>query len=208
MGRQGAPTTVAGLHQPGIIAAGVEVRVLLAFFVVCLLAPVHGVAFADPPSPKITEVGGTVHAKTADVHFRLVNAFSPEMVEALKSGIEISFRITVEVERVFRNWFNQTVADIQYTQSIRYDVLSRVYRLQRGSQTEILPDVRAALDRMTRFDVSVPVFGEITRGKHYRARVRARLDRVGLTEPLRSIVFFSSLWDVETDWAHGRLTAP
>jgi hypothetical protein len=31
---------------------------------------------------------------------------------------------------------------------------------------------------------------------------------VGLSEPLRSILFFSSLWDVETEWARGRLSTP
>jgi hypothetical protein len=187
----------------------VQVRVLLAFFTLFFVTPMTGRAFAAPPPPKISDIGGTIQGKVAKVRFRLENAFTPEMVEALKSGIEISFRITIEVERVYRNWFNQTVGDFRYTQSIRYDVLSRVYRLHRpGAVDEILPDVHVALDRMTRFEVPVPVFGEVSRGKHYRALVRARLDRVGLSEPLRSIVFFSSLWDVETDWAHGRLAAP
>ncbi len=182
-------------------------RVLAVFFAFFLLPAVYAPALAAP-APKISDIGGTVQGKVASVHFRLENGFTPEMVEALKSGIEISFRITVEVERVYRNWFNQTVGEIRYTQSIRYDVLSRAYRLRAGSDNEILPDVHAALDRMTRFTVQVPIFGEITRGKHYRALVRVRLDRVGLSEPLRSIVFFSSLWDVETDWSHGRIAAP
>jgi Domain of unknown function (DUF4390) len=190
------------------MAREVEVRVVLAFFTLLLLSPLAAPAFAAPPPPRITDIGGTVQGKDATVRFRLENAFSPEMVEALKSGIEISFRISIQVERVFRNWFNQTVGEIRYTQSIRYDVLSREYRLHHGSADEVLPDVHAALDRMTRYTVTVPVFGEVVRGKHYRARVRARLDRVGLSEPLRSIVFFSSLWDVETDWARGRLAAP
>jgi hypothetical protein len=186
----------------------VEVHVLLAFLTVLLLSPGPGGAFAAPPPPKITNIMGTIQGKEAKVAFRLENAFTPEMVEALKSGIEISFRITIEVERVYRNWFNQAVGDVRYTQSIRYDVLSRVYRLHRGAVDEILPDVHAALERMTRYEVAVPIFGEVSKGKHYRAIVRARLDRVGLSEPLRSIVFFSSLWDVETDRAHGRLAAP
>ncbi|MGE5247867.1 MAG: DUF4390 domain-containing protein [Verrucomicrobiota bacterium] len=187
--------------------SGVEVRVLTVFFAFFLLSAASAPASAAP-APKITDIGGTVREKVANVHFSLENGFPPEMVEALKSGIEISFRVTVEVERVYRNWFNQTVGEIRYTQSIRYDVLSRAYRLRAGSDNEILPDVHAALERMTRFTVRVPIYGEITGGKHYRALVRVRLDRVGLSEPLRSIVFFSSLWDVETDWAHGRLAAP
>ena len=48
----------------------------------------------------------------------------------------------------------------------------------------------------------------LERGKRYRAYVRSHLDRVGLSEPLRSILFFSSLWDVKTGWERGNLEAP
>jgi len=56
--------------------------------------------------------------------------------------------------------------------------------------------------------VTGPVTGDVARGKAYRAGVRVRLDRAGLSDPLRSIVFFSSVWDVETDWAYGPVLAP
>ncbi len=184
-------------------------RFLAAFFTLFLLMSSPARALAESPSPKILHVGGTIEGKEARVRFRLQNAFSPEMVEALKSGIEISFRIRVEVKRVHRNWLDVTVGEARYTQSIRYDVLSRVYRLHhhRGGD-EIFPDIRQALARMSSFEVTVPVTGEVARGKPYQAGVRVRLDRAGLSEPLRSIVFFSSLWDVETGWARGPLTAP
>ena len=190
-----------------IMARGVEVRVLLTFFTLSLLAAFPGQPLAAPANPKISEVSGEIRSGEARVRFTLQNAFSPGMVEALKSGLEITFKTTVQVERVYRNWFDQPVGQVQYTRSVRYDALSRVYRLHRDDGDELLPDVLAALDRMTRFEVIVPVAGNIERGKPYRARVRARLDKVGLSEPLRSIFFFSSLWDVETDWARGTLQA-
>jgi len=190
-----------------IMARGVEVRVLLTFFTLSLLAAFPGQPLAAPSTPKISEVSGEIRSGEARVRFTLQNAFSPGMVEALKSGIEITFKTTVQVERVYRNWFDQPVGQVQYTRSVRYDALSRVYRLHRDDGDELLPDVLAALDRMTRFEVIVPVAGNIERGKPYRARVRARLDKVGLSEPFRSIFFFSSLWDVETDWARGTLQA-
>ena len=190
-----------------IMARGVEVRVLVVFFTLSLLVAFPGQPLAAPANPKISEVSGEIRSGEARVRFTLQNAFSPGMVEALKSGIEITFKTTVQVERVYRNWFDQSVGQVQYTRSVRYDALSRVYRLHRDDGDELLPDVLAALDRMTRFEVIVPVTGNIERGKPYRARVRARLDKVGLSEPLRSIFFFSSLWDVETDWARGTLQA-
>ncbi len=167
-----------------------------------------GNSIAGPPIPGISDVTGTIHAGEARVSFTLRNAFTPEMVEALKSGIEITFKTTVEVERVHRNWFNWPMGHVQYSRSVRYDALARVYRLHRDDGEELLPDVLAALDRMTRFEVVVPVTGDVEKGKSYQARVRARLDRVGLSEPLRSIIFFSSLWDVETDWSRGKLQTP
>jgi hypothetical protein len=184
------------------------VRVRIALISLSLLGFLPGSSPAGPPVPGISEISGTIRGGEARVRFTLRNAFTPEMVEALKSGIEITFKTTVEVERVYRGWFNRSMGHVQYTRSVRYDALSRVYRLHRDDGDELLPDVLDALDRMTRFEVAVPVAGDVEKGKPYRARVRARLDKVGLSEPLRSIFFFSSLWDVETDWARGDLQAP
>jgi hypothetical protein len=184
------------------------VRLLIAFLTLSLPGLLPGSSLARPPVPVISEVSGTIRDSEARVRFTLRNAFTPEMVEALKSGIEITFKTTVEVERAYRNWFNRTMGRVEYTRSVRYDALSRVYRLHRDDGDELLPDVLAALDRMTRFEVVVPVTGDVERGKPYRARVHARLDKVGLSEPLRSIFFFSSLWDIETDWARGDLKTP
>ena len=183
-------------------------RILIALVTLSLPGLLPGGSLAGPPVPGISGVSGTIRGGEARVRFTLQNAFTPEMVEALKSGIEITFKTTVEVERVYRNWFDRLVGHVNYTRSVRYEALSRVFRLHRGDGDELLPDVLAALDRMTRFEVVVPVTGDVETGKPYRARVRARLDKVGLSEPLRSIFFFSSLWDVETDWAHGDLKTP
>ncbi|HEX7523232.1 MAG TPA: DUF4390 domain-containing protein [Candidatus Deferrimicrobium sp.] len=184
------------------------VRVLIALFVLSLLGFPPGSSLAAPPAPGISDVSGTIHGGEARVSFTLRNAFTPEMVEALKSGIEITFKTTVEVERVYRNWFNRRMGHVQYTRSVRYDALAGVYRLHRDDGDELLPDVLAALERMTRFEVAVPVAGDVEKGKSYRASVHARLDKVGLSEPLRSIFFFSSLWDIETGWSRGALQTP
>ena len=81
-------------------------HVLMACLMLTLLGFPPGSALARPPAPGISEISGTIRGGEARVRFTLVNAFTPEMVEALKSGIEITFKTTVEVERVYRNWFN------------------------------------------------------------------------------------------------------
>jgi len=170
------------------------------------LAP--GLSAAARPEPRIVEIQGQVRGEKAFVRFRLREAFSPEMLEGLKSGIEISFRTQVEVERVHRNWFDLTIGDLTVTRSVRYDALSRVFRLKRSDGEKLLPDIYSALAEMSRYEVVVPLRFPAIPGKRYRARVRTRLDRVGLSEPLRSLFFFSSLWDVETKWGKGSLSSP
>lgn len=167
-----------------------------------------GLSAAASPSPRIVEIRGQVRGAEAKVRFLLRDAFSPEMIEALKSGIEVSFQTVVRVERVHRNWFNVTVGEVRFSRSVRYDALSRVYHLHRGSGQEGVPDLFTALRGMTDYEVVVPLREPALAGKRYRARVRTRLDRVGLSEPLRSIVFFSSIWDLETGWERGDLSAP
>lgn len=175
-------------------------------FLAVLVAP--GLSAMASPKPRITEIHGQAKGREARVTFTLRNAFSPEMVEALKSGIEITFKTVVRVQRAHRNWFDTTVGEITFSRSVRYDALSRVYRLDRGRGEELLADIFQALAGMTRYEVAVPLDFEVQQGKRYRAYVRTRLDKVGLSEPLRSIFFFSSLWDVETEWARGDISAP
>ncbi len=182
-------------------------RFAVALIVLFLSLP-PGPATASSREPTISGISGQVKGREARVAFTVSNAFSPEMVEALKSGIEVSFRTAIRVERVHRRWFDTTVGEIEFSRSVRYDALSRVYRLHRENGEELLSDVLDALDGMTRYDVTVPLTRDVDRGKKYRAHVKTRLDKVGLSEPLRSIFFFSSIWDIETGWEKGYLHAP
>lgn len=180
----------------------------IAVLLILLLAILPSSGSAASPKPEIVGIRGQAKGREARVLFTLNNAFTPEMVEALKSGIEISFKTAVRVERVYRNWFDSTVGELNFSRSVRYDALSRVYRLHRGAGEELLPDVHSALAGMTQYEIVVPLTREAEPGKTYRVYIRSRLDKVGLSEPLRSIFFLSSLWDVETEWARGTLVAP
>jgi len=181
-----------------------RIAVPLILLIVLLAANVS----AASPKPEIVGIHGQIRGREARVFFTLHDAFTPEMVEALKSGIEISFKTVVRVERVYKRWFNVPMGELTFSRSVRYDALSRVYRLHRGAGEELLPDVHSALAGMTQYEMVVPLALDVEPGKTYRAYARSRLDRVGLSEPLKSIFFFSSLWDVETEWARGYLTAP
>lgn len=182
-------------------------RIALPIILLILSLP-SGYAAATSREPRIAGIGGQVKGREARVAFTVSDAFSPEMVEAIKSGVEVSFKTVIRVERVHRRWFDATVGEVVFSRSVRYDTLSRVYRLHRENREELFTDILDALAGMTRYDVAVPLSTDAIRGKKYRAYVKTRLDKVGLSEPLRSIFFFSSLWDLETGWGKGYLQAP
>ncbi len=184
------------------------VRRLAVPFILLILSLAPGPASASSKEPRIAGISGVVKGREARVAFTVVDAFSPEMVEALKSGIEVSFKTVIRVERVHKNWFDSTVGETKFYRSVRYDALSRVYRLHRESGDEVVSDILDAIAGMTRYDVTISLSTNAKRGKKYRAYVKTRLDKVGLSEPLRSVFFFSSLWDLETDWGKGYLHAP
>ncbi len=189
------------------MAGEVHLRSLSA--VVCLsavlLLPFR--VSAETRKPVVEGIRGKIQGREARVQFSLRNAFPPEMVEALKAGIEISFRVQVRVERVYHGWFNRTVGEAAFTRSVRYDALSRVYRLRQGGKDETLTTVFDALRAMSEYDTPLPVSVEPERGKPYRAYVKIRLDRAGLSESLRIVRILLS-WDIETEWARGYLATP
>jgi hypothetical protein len=186
-------------------------RRILPALLTCLLfvsAADSARAAQEEPRPEVVRVGGSAKGREARVSFQLRNAFPPEMIEALKTGMEISFRYEARVERVHRAWFDETLAEVQGIRTVRYDTLARVYRLQRGGREDLLPDVRSAVDAMTRYDLVMTLDDEVLPGDRIRAFGKVHIDRVAISDALRTVLFFTRLWDVETAWSRGYLTLP
>lgn len=181
----------------------------LSVLLLFLALPANVVASdSSTPRPFVEGVGGTIRGAEAVVRFTLKNGFPPETVEALKSGIELSFKVRVRVERDYSGWFDPTVGESVFSRSVRYDALSRLYRLRGGKKEEAFNGVLDAIEAMTRYEVAVPLKGDVDPSGRYRANARIRLDRAGMSDAMRAIVFWSSMWDVETSWAKGALTSP
>src|SRR4030066_332807 len=95
----------------------------VAFSLIFLGVLVTPALSAAAPKADIANIRGQAKGREARVSFTLRKAFSPEMVEALKSGIEISFKTVVRVESVHRNWFDAPVGEVTFSRSARYDSL-------------------------------------------------------------------------------------
>ncbi|MBF0453166.1 MAG: DUF4390 domain-containing protein, partial [Candidatus Magnetomorum sp.] len=58
-----------------------------------------------------------------------------------------------------------------------------------------------AQKKMSRIDnLKITPLSELTKGGQYQIRAKAELDEVRLPFYLHYVLFFVSMWDLETDW--------
>ncbi len=95
------------------------------------------------------------------VSFEWSDGLTPEVRDAIRSGLPTTFSYQVDVKRGTSAWFTRTIASTTLTASVQFDNLTRRYQLSRAvdgrledtSQTE---DQEAMQRWLTRFD-QVPV---------------------------------------------------
>ena len=137
------------------------------------------------------------------LHVTLRNVFTEELRRTVLSGTPTLIVFRVVLEEVKTLWRNDTVADIQAAQSIRYDDIRREFIVRRANEREpaITASFEEAQDWVSRLDrLKITPLDRITRGKPYQLSVRASAGRRSLPWGLHHLLFFMSFWDVETDW--------
>lgn len=118
------------------------------------------------------------------VSFDLSAGFSPDVRDAIQSGLSTTFSYDLELRRGTSTWFDRTVAAVTITASVRFDNLTRRYQMSRTVDGRV-EDARPAEDQdaarrwLTHFDL-VPLSNTSAleaNGEYYvrvRARTRAR----------------------------------
>lgn len=136
--------------------------------------------------------------------FRIENCFTPDMLDAIKSGVATTFKILIVLERPGPPLFRAKLLDTHLEHSLKYDQLTDEYHLtlpERPKPSLATSDFDEARRLMSRVrNISILPLWRLDRNQVYRLRVKAELSKVRLPMPLRYIFFFVSLWDFETDW--------
>jgi len=86
---------------------------------------------------EIVELVPVIRSEGILVSFRVEDAFDEEIVQAIESGLEVSFRYNVELRRVRRAWFDKKTASRQIQTTVAYDNLTKRYSLTREIDGEI-----------------------------------------------------------------------
>lgn len=172
--------------------------------VLLFLSFLPSMGFAQGRDASLTEIiVSTSHGDLA-VSFKVANCFTEDMKLAIESGIRTTFIFFVTVERSRDFWWDKTIAKLRVSHEIQYDNLRKMYRVIRAEESGQplqLDDFAKAKEAMSQIsDLKVTELRNLEKGKRYRVRMMAELDKIRLPLYLHYVFFFLSLWDFKTGW--------
>lgn len=155
-------------------------------------------------NPVVDKVIITSNPDTSQVSFEIKNAFTKEIEEGIKSGIPATFTFFIELYRKRGFWFDETLANMTFKHTLKYDTLKEEYEItleEQPQNTLRVKDIGQAKKIMAGGDnVAVKTASEFKKGEEYQLRIKATLDPVSLPFPLNYMLFFVSFWNYETGW--------
>ena len=122
---------------------------------------------------------------------------------ALSNGIEMSFRLEIELRQKTPYWLDITQAKLEREFTVKYHALSKQYVMQdAGSDVErSFPDLYSAFYYQRRLHNAVLANSEVLQAQQqYYMRARARLISEQLALPLRIKSYFSAAWRPNSGW--------
>jgi hypothetical protein len=136
------------------------------------------------------------------LHARVEYPINPDIRDALRNGITLTFDLDTRVDRERHMWFNANIVDLTLRRELTYHAVSDRYvvREVRDGQQESFPTLEEALDNLGKID-SWPILVEPQLdGGNYLISVRAGVRRGRLPASLRSLLFWTNDWHRVSEW--------
>ena len=172
-----------------------------------LLIMIVWFAGAVPAMAKEAYLSDFVVTNTRDhllVYFAVNNCFTPEMSNAIESGIETSFTFFVQLCEKRDLIWDKKIANLEVNHNIKYDSLKKIYsvRFSENNSREVTAKNFEEAKKLMAEVVALKVvpMHQLKKGKRYQLQMMAQLDKIRLPFYLHYVLFFLSLWDFETDW--------
>lgn len=198
-------TNLLPFEAPFIRSRG-SVRNILTWLAAALFLLYPALSFCE--DARIDEV--VVSAPPAlKVSFKVRDAFTPDIEEAVRSGIPTSFNFIIELNRVRPLFLNETAGTWVFRHTVKYDSLKDEYEvsLEEAGGAVRTKDFKEMMRLMTTCS-SIPLIpgSLLSRGGEYELRIMAQLRTVDLPFILDYVLFFIRFWDFKTDWYTYRFT--
>jgi len=138
------------------------------------------------------------------IYMGIEGCFSHEITRAIMSGVPATFKTFIGLYKVRRGWMDRQIAVKKILHTIKYDPMKKEFTVTRSwdkNSPYVTTSFPEAQHFMSRIDnLTITSLNELTRGTQYQIRAKAELDEVRLPLYLHHVLFFVSMWNVETDW--------
>jgi hypothetical protein len=136
------------------------------------------------------------------LHARVEYPVNPDMRDALRNGVTLTFDLDTRIERERRMWFNASISELTLRRELTYHAVTDRYVVRdvRSGQQETFPTLEEALAYLGKIDGwPVLVEPQIDEG-NYLISVRAGVRRGRLPTSLRMLFFWTDDWHRVSEW--------
>jgi hypothetical protein len=156
------------------------------------LAVLLGAVSAAAEGAVIEELVPVVRSDGIFVSFRAGDAFNEDIMHAIRTGLEVTFRYNIELKRPRGIWPDGQVARRAISATVTYDNLTKRYKLTREIDGKIdATEVVADAEALRMFELS-----ELEPNDSYYVRVKGVMRE-------RNLLLLIP-WDVGTGWKEAR----
>jgi len=177
------------------------------FIVLCLLCLTLILCTGRPAQANKATIEDIILTMTSDdllLYCTVKNCFTEEMNRAILKGVPTTFTFHIQLHKKIRFFFDKKLADMKINHTIKYNALKNEFALSLdgnpGTSTTVKEFFKAKSLLTEVNGLKLVSLDDIERGKKYRVRIKAALNKVRLPFYLHYVLFFVSLWDFETDW--------
>ena|GEM_PF-1157000 len=193
--------------EPSMVPFAFSVLVWCAVALVAVLLPAD--SFAKNRA-LITNIRTGMEGENLTLSFSLNDWLTPEMEEAIHSGVATSVHIRIILEQEGFVPFKPKIVNRTIEHSVKYDRLRDAYRVDlSGSPNRVrfTGQLDEAREWMSRVECMPLVSLRRLKSDHtYILRLKAELSKIQLPPFFRYLFFFVTLWDFETDWQKSKIT--
>lgn len=154
--------------------------------------------------PAVTDIVCTKEPPFLTVSFHLKNGYPGDAEKVVKSGTPVGIIYEMELLSDGIIW-NSTVASVQVTRTVYFDVIKGYFQIGFGLSTPRIISVRSLSDTDQFIfyvkNQNVIKLNKLEAGQDYKIRVRASVTRkVDVILPFKPLVSMFSSWGYTTDW--------
>jgi Domain of unknown function (DUF4390) len=136
------------------------------------------------------------------LHARIEYPVNPEIRDALRDGVTLTFDLETRVDRERRFWLNANVVELTLRRELAYHAVSDRYVVRdvRSDEQQTFPTLEEALGYLGKVDGWPILVEPQLDGGNYVISVRAGVRRGRLPASLRALMFWANDWHRVSEW--------